>query len=68
MIEYSPKIILSGPKPRSEGRRQEQKTNIGIAILTDYFGKRIYQANKLPIAERNVVVPNLKTTIGQNVF
>lgn len=35
-------------RPKTKiGGEEEQKTNMGIAILTDYFGKRIYQANKL---------------------
>lgn len=35
------------PKTKIGGEEEEQKTNMGIAILTDYFGKRIYQTNKL---------------------
>lgn len=35
------------PKTKIGGEEGEQKTNMGIAILTDYFGKRIFQANKL---------------------
>lgn len=36
------------PKTKIVGEEEEeQKTNMGIAILTDYFGKIIYQANKL---------------------
>lgn len=35
------------PKTKIGGEEEEQTTNMGIAILTYYFGKRIYQANKL---------------------